>query len=130
MAPILIFYMIIPFIWGAAISEYPGRVDVLTGLVAAALEVALVIAGLRSGIGVDADGVTVRNLLGRSRHVPWDEVIRFDTMLQEGARYGAATNFVTVVCRRRCPPGAAPSCCGGSAAATRVRRWTRGWTRC
>jgi hypothetical protein len=34
---------------------------------------------LRSGIGVDLSGVTVRSAIGRTQRARWDEVIRFDT---------------------------------------------------
>jgi hypothetical protein len=37
----------------------------------------VLVAGLRSGIGVGAGGVTVRSALGRSRHVPWPDVEGF-----------------------------------------------------
>jgi Bacterial PH domain len=64
----------------------------------------------RAGIGVNADGVTVRSALGRSRFVPWHDVVKFhvETVIDDGAgRYGAydrgSVNHVTVICRDRPP---------------------------
>lgn len=33
---------------------------------------------LRSGIGVDLSGVTIRSTIGRTQRARWDEVIRFE----------------------------------------------------
>ena len=60
----------------------------------------------RAGIGVNADGVTVRSALGRGRFVPWDDVVKFHVDSREWwARTGnmGTTNYVTVVCRDRPP---------------------------
>lgn len=37
----------------------------------------VLVAGLRSGIGVGPEGVTVRSILGPARHVPWPDVDGF-----------------------------------------------------
>jgi hypothetical protein len=50
------------------------------GALLAAAAAWVLAAGLRSGIGVGAEGVTVRSALGRSRRVPWREVTGFQAI--------------------------------------------------
>jgi hypothetical protein len=77
---------------------------VLSGLAVIGLCAVLLILGTRSGISVNADGVTVRGQLTLSRHVPWHEVVRFEAEQIGGNRgYSLSvwSNYVTVVCRGR-----------------------------
>jgi hypothetical protein len=110
-------YFMFPILWvalaGAAYgdSASPLRVRLLfilvSGLVIVVPSAVLLIVRRRGGIGVNADGVTVRGALGWSRHVPWHEVVSFDVDSQEQPRYRytgpATTQFVVVVCRHGPP---------------------------
>jgi len=60
-----------------AASRSGGWPEAVPGALLAAAAVWVLVAGLRSGIGVGSGGVTVRTALGRSRHVPWPEVDGF-----------------------------------------------------
>ena len=80
----------------------------LACLAVLSLETILVTLAMRAGIGVDAGGVTVRSLLGRSRRVPWQDVVRFHA--EEIGSYRGTTSYrVAVVCRDG-PPLSANGC--------------------
>ena len=65
----------------------------------------VLVAGLRSGIGVGADGVTVRSALGWTRRVSWQDVTGFRAleMPRWKAPSGARMLAVAVVGRDRRP---------------------------
>jgi hypothetical protein len=69
------------------------------GALLAAAAAWVLAAGVRSGIGVEAGGVTVRSALGRSRRVPWPDVVGFQAIrapLWDLAPRG--TRAIAVVC--------------------------------
>lgn len=57
----------------------------------------LLMAGLRSGIGIGDAGVRVRNLAGLTRWVPWPEVERFEVICPP--RWEGEAYAVGVICR-------------------------------
>lgn len=111
--PSIIIYVILPILWLLIVSALLSNsslglrhgegllIIVLSGLVVVVPAAVLLILLMRSGIGVNSDGVTVRGVQGRSRHVPWHEVVRFDVDTRSLVnQYGTGTvNYVTVVCR-------------------------------
>jgi Bacterial PH domain len=63
----------------------------------------LLLAGVRAGIGVGTDGVTVRSAFGRTRHVPWNVVTGFEDIRPPARRARAGTHAIAVMCADRDP---------------------------
>jgi hypothetical protein len=63
----------------------------------------VLVAGLRSGIGVGAGGVTVRSALGWSRRVSWQDVTGFGALEVPRWKAAGGARMVAVVCRDRRP---------------------------
>jgi hypothetical protein len=83
----------------------PVGLTALDGVVTAAAVVAFVL-NMRAGILVDAQGVTVRSMLGFRSTVPWSEVARFSVVYRSGR---GSSYRVVVQCRDR-RPLSSPGC--------------------
>jgi hypothetical protein len=89
----------------SGVTDASLRLEAASGAMLGAVAVWVLVAGLRSGIGVGAEGVTVRSALGWSRRVPWQEVVGFQAVRPSAwvVSSSVAARAVAVVCRDRRP---------------------------
>jgi hypothetical protein len=79
------------------------ELGVPAGILLGVAAVWVLVAGLRSGIGVGADRVTVRSALGWTRRVSWQDVTGFRALEMPRWKALSGARMVAVVCRDRRP---------------------------
>jgi hypothetical protein len=84
------------------LMSFRGGLYAAAGVLLDAIAAWLLVAGIRAGIGVGTEGVTVRSTLGPSRHVPWTAVTGFKD-IRPARRARAGTHAVAVICSDRNP---------------------------
>jgi hypothetical protein len=87
------------------VDRAPGGAELAVTALAILVAVVAITVVPRAGIKVDDDGVTVRNSVGASKQVPWQQVIRFEAREASGpqGRNGGKPSHVRVICSDREP---------------------------